>query len=138
MGAPERELILQRLSNLAPEDRRFRLNAGQAWTGEIVRRTPTTLVLRNPRVFHGAPEGWPDLCGWDSVVVTPEMVGQTLAVFAGEEVKAHGGRLSRVQRLFRDCLVRMGGRWRVISERSSRPRLAPIAQSNSASSDAPH
>ena len=114
MGEPERELILQRLSNLSPEERRFRLNAGQGWTGEIMRRTPTTLVLRNPRPFHGAPEGWPDLCGWDSVLVTQAMVGTRLAVFAGEEVKAHGGRLSRVQARFRDCLTRMGGYWRVL------------------------
>jgi len=114
MGAPERTIIEGRLAGLAPDERRFRINAGQGWTGEIIWHTRTTLVLRNPRAFHAAPAGWPDLAGWDSVVVTPEMVGTRLAVFVGEEVKAGRGRLSRVQVMFRDCLTRMGGRWRVV------------------------
>jgi hypothetical protein len=117
MAAPERELIDARLRELPADSRRFRINAGQGWVGEIVRRTPTTITLRNPRVFHAAPEGWPDLAGWDCVLVTPEMVGTRLAVFAGEEVKAGRGRLSVVQRLFRDCLLRMGGRWTTVRAR---------------------
>jgi hypothetical protein len=114
MGAPERDLINSRLASLQPHERRFRINAGLAWTGEIVRRTRTTITLRNPRPFHAAPPGWPDLAGWDSVSVTPEMVGQLVAVFAAEEMKTGRQRLSRLQRLFRDCLLRMGGEYRII------------------------
>ena len=116
MGAPERELIDRRLSSLTPEERRFRLNAGQAWVGTVVRRTRDTITLRNPRVFHGAPIGWPDLFGWDAVVVTSEMVGSTVAVAAGEEVKSGNLRLTPIQRLFRACLLRMGGRFRTLRE----------------------
>lgn len=120
MGAPERRLIDARLASLAPHERRFRLNAGVAWTGDVVRHTRDAIVIRNPRPFHGAPPGFPDLFGWDAVVVTQDMVGCVIAVASGEEVKAGTGRLSRVQRLFRDCLLRMGGRWRVVT--SGEPR----------------
>lgn len=129
VGAPERELIDAHLIALPPESRRFRLNAGQAWAGEVVRRTPTTITLRNPRVFHGAPEGFPDLCGWDAVVVTPDMVGTVVAIFAADEVKANGGRLSVAQKMFRACLERMGGRFRVVvNPADPRSRSSPGAR----------
>lgn len=45
------------------------------------------------RVVHfGLHRGSSDLLGWRTVIVTPEMVGQRLAVFAGVEVKAPGGK----------------------------------------------
>ena len=124
MGAPERAIIEGRLASLEPHERRFRINAGQGWVGEehrVHRPTPFVLypgdvLLRRASVLHAAPSGWPDLAGWDSVVVTPEMVGTRIAVFVGEEIKAGRGRLSRVQVMFRDCLTRMGGRWRVIRD----------------------
>lgn len=39
---------------------------------------------------YGLPAGSADLVGWTSVVVTPDMVGQTVAVFASVEVKPEG------------------------------------------------
>jgi hypothetical protein len=119
VAAPERALIDARLAALPPESRRFRLNAGTAWQGRaqrVARATqvvlrPGDVLLRQARAFHGAPEGWPDLFGWDSVTITQAMVGTVVAVAAGEEVKAGRGRLSAVQRLFAACLVRMGGRF---------------------------
>lgn len=39
---------------------------------------------------YGLPNGSADLVGWTSVKITPEMVGQTLAVFASVEVKPEG------------------------------------------------
>jgi hypothetical protein len=125
MGAPEHQLINDRLVSLTPEERRFRINAGQGWVASpkdtlhifkstTIRVNRGDIVLHHARVFHGAPPGWPDLFGWDAVVITPEMIGKIIAVAAGEEVKAGRGRLSVVQRLFRDCLLRMGGRWRMV------------------------
>ncbi len=135
MASAERSLIDQRLANLRPEERRFRINAGLAWTGDALRvRTPRVVtlrpgdvLLRRARAFRGAPAGWPDLAGWDAVTVTPEMVGQLVAVAAGEEVKATG-RLSRLQRLFRDCLLRMGGRYRVMRPARPGPRTGPASR----------
>jgi hypothetical protein len=41
---------------------------------------------------YGLPNGSADLVGWTSVTITPEMVGQTVAVFASVEVKPEGWR----------------------------------------------
>jgi hypothetical protein len=125
MAELERDLIDARLRLLGDSQRRFRINAGQAWAAApkdtlhpsrpmTVRVMPGDVILRRARVFHGAPKGWPDLCGWDSIVITPEMVGQTVAVFVGEEFKTPHVRMSPEQGIFRDCLTRMGGRFEVM------------------------
>jgi hypothetical protein len=110
----EQELIKKRLRGLDPErERLFRINAGMGWSGEILRREKTHIVLGNPRPLHAAPSGWPDLCGWETVEITPEMVGEKIAVFVGEEMKFSGS-LRPNQRRFRDMLLRMGGIHRVV------------------------
>ena len=58
--------------------RLFRCNAGTSWQGLEVARSRERLTLENPRAVHGWPPGSADLVGWQSVVVTPEMVGQYL------------------------------------------------------------
>jgi hypothetical protein len=121
MGAPERKLINEILKNLPKNKRLFRINAGTGWTGEVVRKTENSITLKNPRIFHGAPTGWPDLAGWETVEITPEMVGQKIAVFVAEEVKATGG-LSKIQKLFRDTLENMGGIFRVVKSDPQAPR----------------
>ena len=124
MGAKEEKLTNEHLSNLGDHQRRFRINCGIGWVGKEVRGenifkyisrfgTKKCILLVNHRPLHAAPEGWPDLAGWDMIEITPDMVGQKIAVFAGDEIKATGG-LSRVQKMFRDCLVSMGGRFRVV------------------------
>ena len=108
----ETERIRQILSALPPDQRLFRINAGMGWAGKVIRRTPDTLILSKPRPLHAAPEGWPDLAGWTEVEITPDMVGQTVAVFTGVEVKVTG-RLSKAQSAFRDIITGMGGLFRV-------------------------
>jgi len=115
MGHQEKRLIDKRLLNLKPWQRRFRINAGQGWTGQIIKRTPEILTLKNPRVFKSAPKGWADLCGWDSVEITPDMVGQVVAVFVFEEVKATGD-LSKEQKGFKKLIERMGGVFTVLRD----------------------
>lgn len=51
-------------------------------------------------IRSGLAVGSPDLVGWVSVTVTPEMVGTRLAVFVGVEVKGAAGSLSDAQRAF--------------------------------------
>ena len=78
----------------------FRANVGEAWTG-ICRRMnwiPDRVVIDGARRFQsGLPVGFPDLFGFQTIEVTPEMVGKKLAVFAFLEVKKPGGRTSRAQ-----------------------------------------
>lgn len=41
-------------------------------------------------IKYGLGKGSPDLVGWKTVEIVPEMVGQRIAVFVGIEVKATG------------------------------------------------
>ena len=77
--------------------RLFRINAGQAWTGRMVRNSDGSITLHQPRPFHGAPTGYPDLTGFATIEITPEMVGQKLAVFVAIEVKGPKTRISPEQ-----------------------------------------
>lgn len=99
----------------------FRLNTGMAWLsgGGAVRRLQDGSVLvpnaRPVALGLGKPDGKPlvgasDLIGWTSVVVTPDMVGCTLAVFTSLECKeTAGGRRSEGQRNFVDQVRAAGG-----------------------------
>ena len=108
----ESERIRQILAALPPEQRLFRINSGMGWAGKVIRRDPNILILDKPRPLHAAPEGWPDLCGWTEIEITPDMVGSKIAVFTGVEVKVTG-KLRKSQAAFRDIIERMGGIFRV-------------------------
>ena len=53
--------------------------------------------------------GGSDLIGYRRVTVTPEMVGQSLAVFAAVEVKTPRGRIKPEQQQFVDHIRGAGG-----------------------------
>src|SRR5262245_34779935 len=55
-------------------------------------------------ISTGMANGAPDLTGWRSIVITPDMVGTTIAQFVGVEVKRHDGKLSEDQRRFLTAL----------------------------------
>lgn len=110
MGAPEQAAIDRILRGMAADDRLFRINAGVGWAGRVVRHLPGAVLLADPRPLRAAPPGWPDLFGWRAVTITPEMVGQRVAIARGVEVKADGrGRLRPEQARFGDVLESMGG-----------------------------
>lgn len=97
--------------------RLFRNHVGLGWQGkarqftrsETVVVMPGDVVIRNARPLHaGLCNGSSDLIGWRSVEITPEMVGQRVAVFAGIEVK-DGGRPTDEQAQFIDAVVAAGG-----------------------------
>ena len=95
----EQQKIKEILLNLKPNQRRFRINCGTGWVGSVVRHTGKMLVLQNPRPLKAAPKGWHDLVGFDSIEITPDMVGKRIAVFATEEIKMTG-KLSAEQKSF--------------------------------------
>jgi hypothetical protein len=136
MATPEQKLKNKILKNLPENMRMFRTNSGMAWIGEkaditknhkleVIRKlykfivsvikSLSFILLRNPRPFHGLPEGYPDLSGWTSITITPDMVGKKIAVFTAYELKATG-RLTKLQRSFKNMLESMGGIFKIIKE----------------------
>jgi hypothetical protein len=81
--------------------------------------TGSTRLFRNNtgtlRDQHGRPvsfglaKGSADLIGWRTVTVTPEMVGQQVAVFTSIEVKTPTGRLRPEQQQWLDAVQAAGG-----------------------------
>lgn len=69
--------------------------------------------LPDPRtgrpVQFGLARGSADLIGWRTVTVTPEMVGQRVAVFLSIEVKTSTGRLTPQQHNWLEAVRAAGG-----------------------------
>ena len=114
------QTILIRLARGAV--RLFRNNVGVGWAGPSTKVTagnvaavraglrPGDVVVRNGRPLRaGLAVGSSDLIGLRSVTVTPEMVGQRLAVFSAIEVKAPRRPLTTEQEAFIAMVMEMGG-----------------------------
>jgi hypothetical protein len=112
MAQKESSKIKEILLSLPQNKRLFRINSGTGWAGNFIWRDRKSGVIENPRPLKAAPKGWPDLCGWEEIEITSDMVGQKVAVFVGEEVKVTG-QLTKEQKLFGELLERMGGIFRV-------------------------
>jgi len=99
--------------------RLFRVNVGNAWVGSqvihVLKRMTYNLergdiILKAGRPFKtGVPNGYSDATGWTPVTITPEMVGQTLAVYTAIEAKSAKGRTTEAQSLFLTAVDRSGG-----------------------------
>ncbi len=90
--------------------RLFRNNTGTGWQGKLVSRVMDTLVLKYPRPLRaGLCKGSSDLIGWTKVLVTKEMVGKTIAVFTGVELKTKTGRPTEEQINFKEVVNNNNG-----------------------------
>ena len=69
--------------------------------------------LPDPRtgrpVQFGLAKGSADLVGWKTIEVTPDMVGQRVAVFTSIEVKTPTGRPTQYQRAWLEAVGNAGG-----------------------------
>lgn len=90
--------------------RLFVMTTGKFWQGQIVNQTDTTITLKNPRLVNVGFEGLSDLLGGSPVVITPEMVGQTLLVVTACEVKAGNDQPRPKQPEFIAFIRKAGGR----------------------------
>lgn len=110
----------------------FRANVGKAWQSNDVVKVPRQIpvvmgprdvLLKNARPFEtGLPPGFSDLFGLVAVEITPDMVGQKLAVFTALEVK-DGARVSPLQRNFINAVNDNGGRAGVVRSVDDAERL---------------
>jgi hypothetical protein len=71
--------------------RLFRQHVGLFWQGEAFPQKDGTVVLRNARRIDVGFEGQPDEGGWTTVTITPEMVGQRIAIAVQLEIKRSRG-----------------------------------------------
>lgn len=94
------------------EARLFRNNVGEAWQGKAASHPyiPRAIILHEARrVNFGLCTGSPDLVGFKSVTITPEMVGQKIAVFSAVEVKPPAGYAGKLQRAWLEMASGAGG-----------------------------
>lgn len=99
--------------------RLFRNNVGMAWTGQTngpikdyisVSLSPGDLVIRKARPFHaGHPKGSPDLIGWTTIEITPNLVGQKIAVYTAIEAKTEHVSATKEQKQFIKTVLEAGG-----------------------------
>ena len=88
----------------------IRLALGQCPGIRTFRNNVGAIKDRNNRlVRYGLATGSADLIGWQSVVITPAMVGQRFARFVSREVKTPSGRLSPEQETWQAAVQKAGG-----------------------------
>jgi len=79
-------------------------------TCRLFRNNTGTLRDINGRpVSFGLCKGSADLIGWRSVTITPEMVGQQVAIFTSIEVKSATGRIRPEQQQWLNAVQAAGG-----------------------------
>jgi len=102
MGKQESESTDNILNALAPLGVKLhRVQAGEWWACNH----PGGKLYR----MQGARAGVADFCGWRSIVITQQMVGQKIAQFVGIEMKTKTGKAHEAQLNFGDTVRRDGG-----------------------------
>lgn len=88
---------------------RIRISLSRGPT-RLFRNNTGALQDQNGRMVHfGLCKGSPDLVGWSTIEITPDMVGKNVAVFCGIEVKKPKGRTTPLQKHFIQTVEKAGG-----------------------------
>ena len=95
-------------SNEGAVQNRIRLALSRGAT-RLFRNNTGALKDQNGRLVHfGLCKGSSDLIGWKTVVITPEMVGESVAIFCALEIKDKG-KATVLQRHFISVVHDAGG-----------------------------
>ena len=87
----------------------WRNNVGTGWQG-VCHWKGSHLSIKHPRPLRaGLAEGSSDLIGLTRVKITPEMVGQTVAMFTALEVKTKKTPATWLQKNFIKTILKNGG-----------------------------
>lgn len=108
----EKSLLNKTLVELSKFDcRLFRNNTGMGWVGKIIgRKTVEKITLAFPRPLRaGLCKGSPDLVGWTTIEILPEMVGKKVAIFTAIEAKTESTITSKEQKNFIKQVKKNGG-----------------------------
>ena len=108
MGQLENYLKNKYERTLTKYQRLWRCNSGTAWGGKLVKNGKSNILTCLRKILLW-PVGTPDSIGFDSIIITPEMVGKRVAVFVGTEIKTGKQQLNPDQIRWRDkILIPMG------------------------------
>jgi hypothetical protein len=108
----------------------FRVNVGRYWAGRVVKQWTTGgvryVTLSSAQPVQMGVVGQSDYNGWHSMVITPDMVGRTVAVYVAVEGKAgESGRLSEEQVRHLDIVKAAGGMGIVVRHPVAAPPDTP-------------
>lgn len=107
----ETELYTEILTEYSRGDvRLFRINAGMAYQGRVIERTPGRLVLAPWYPIRLAAEGVSDLLGWTTMAVAGDGGLDRAAIFTAIECKFGRRKPTPEQEAFIDTVQRAGGR----------------------------
>ncbi|HKY46170.1 MAG TPA: hypothetical protein VJM50_23970 [Pyrinomonadaceae bacterium] len=89
----------------------YRANVGSGWAGnKTAVMNNGARIIFDPRHFDtGLPSGFSDLFGFLPVVITPDMVGKTIAQFVAIECKSLTGAKREAQVNFINAVTNNGG-----------------------------
>ena len=105
----QKETLLE--SGKIPSLRLFRNNVGVGFQGKILNENYPILTLENyRRVSFGLVPGSGDCIGWQSIKITPDMVGKTIAQFVSVELKTDTGKPQANQNNWRNQVSNSGGK----------------------------
>lgn len=101
------ELVLVKEADVLPD---VRLALSRAGCVAFRNQAGLYTLIDGRRIKTGLVEGASDIIGWQSIEITPDMVGQKIARFVAVEVKRPiGGRVSKEQKKFIDRINQDGG-----------------------------
>lgn len=109
--SPVKQLVLKEI-NSTKHMRLFRNNVGTAYQGKVKinQRYRMAIIEKFRLIKFGLVEGSGDLIGWKTVEITPDMIGQNVAVFLSVETKRlTGGKKSQEQKIWADAVNNAGG-----------------------------
>jgi len=99
------KLVFRNITAQGWAGKSFELKRGEVYTAKGGER----VVMDPYPIKAGLTKGSGDLIGGDPVVVTPDMVGKTILVFASWEVKSGTGRPTPEQKQFAKVVRERGG-----------------------------
>jgi len=77
--------------------------------GRLLRNNVGATKIGNRFIEYGLGKGSSDLIGWTTIEITPDMVGQKVAVFTAVEIKTVKDRASKDQINFIEQVHQAGG-----------------------------
>ena len=114
----QNETLLE--SGKIPSLRLFRNNVGLGFQGKILNENYPIITLENyRRVSFGLIPGSGDCIGWQSIKITPDMVGKSIAQFVSVELKTDIGKPQTNQKNWYNQVTGAGGKAVIIRDPES-------------------